>query len=184
MHGLRASDGDGYVERHPDYGAAVRERANGSLEGDLYVVALARDNRSASLVWRRGNRIGRRCLPKNPSPREPTKRTWPPAHQDRAVASCGHNRVSRPEASERRAGLGHRLRASILGRRSDVLPRRGGLAAGRNARRKGARGRKTVTTIRRFGNHVVATAFGRAMKEARTEARRSETLMSSDSSRA
>jgi hypothetical protein len=26
------ADGDGYVERHPDYGAAVRERANGSLE--------------------------------------------------------------------------------------------------------------------------------------------------------
>lgn len=57
---------------NPDYGAAVRERANGSLEGDLDVVALARDNRSASLVWRRGNRIGRRCLPKNRSPREPT----------------------------------------------------------------------------------------------------------------
>jgi hypothetical protein len=57
---------------NPDYGAAVRERANGSLEGDLDVVALARDNRSASLVWRRGNRIGRRCLPRNRSPREPT----------------------------------------------------------------------------------------------------------------
>lgn len=28
-----------------------------------------------------------------------------------------------------------------------------------------------MTTIRRFGNHVVATAFGRAMKEARTEHR-------------